>query len=64
MDIEDQQGSQNFREAGQADQTQPQYGQRVEPAYGARADQYPGWNPYVFGKPEPENDKSESGSES
>ena len=53
MDMEDQQGSQNFREAGQADQTQPQYGQRVEPAYGARADQYPGWNPYVFGKSDP-----------
>lgn len=63
-DMEDQQGSQNFREAGQADQTQPQYGQRVEPAYGARADQYPGWNPYVFGKPDPEPDKTENGSAS
>lgn len=59
-DMEDQQGAQVPQEAGRADQAQPQYGQRVEPAYGARADQYPGWNPYVFGKPDPEPVKNDA----
>ena len=29
---------------------QPQYGQRIEPEYGARADEFPpNYNPYVYG---------------
>ena len=32
---------------------QPQYGQIRQPEYGQMASQYPGWDPYVFGRPEP-----------
>ncbi|MEK0306471.1 hypothetical protein [Bifidobacterium favimelis] len=42
-------------QAGQGGRTggdEPAYGQRVEPEYGARASQYPGWDPYVFGRPD------------
>lgn len=60
-DMEDQQGAQEPQEAGSRDdQAQPRYGRHVEPAYGARADQYPGWNPYVFGKPDPEPVRSDA----
>ncbi|TPF96169.1 hypothetical protein EP30_08975 [Bifidobacterium sp. UTCIF-39] len=36
---------------------QPEYGQYAQPEYGQMASRYPGWNPYVYGAPEP--DKSD-----
>ncbi|PXY82347.1 hypothetical protein DKK75_04825 [Bifidobacterium asteroides] len=30
--------------------------------YGARADRYPGWNPYIYGRPDPEPKAKESDS--
>lgn len=33
-----------------------------QPLYGARADRYPGWNPYVYGRPDPEPKAKESDS--
>lgn len=41
---------------------QAEYGQFASPEFGKRADQYPGWDPYVYGKPEPP-EKKESGNE-
>lgn len=38
---------------GQPQPAQPQYGQIRQPEYGQMASQYPGWDPYVFGRPEP-----------
>lgn len=35
---------------------QPEYGQYKEPEYGEMASRYPGWNPYVYGAPEPDAD--------
>jgi hypothetical protein len=32
----------------------PEYGERVEPDYGQMESQYPGWDPYVYGKPDPD----------
>ncbi|MCI1983733.1 MAG: hypothetical protein LKJ47_03035 [Bifidobacteriaceae bacterium] len=37
----------------------PEYGQYQEPEYGQRASQYPGWDPYVYGKPEPVKPKDD-----
>ncbi|KAB7790930.1 DUF4190 domain-containing protein [Bifidobacterium leontopitheci] len=35
---------------------QPEYGQRVEPEYGARADEFPqGYDPYLYGHPDDGN---------
>lgn len=42
-------------------QAQPQYGQVRQPEYGQMASQYPGWDPYVFGRPEPKDDGSGEG---
>lgn len=39
----------------QAQPAQPQYGQVRQPEYGQMASQYPGWDPYVFGRPEPKD---------
>lgn len=39
---------------------EPQFGQRTLPEYGALRSQYPGWNPYIYGQPEPEEPKPES----
>lgn len=36
---------------------QAEYGQFASPEFGKRADQYPGWDPYVYGKPEPPEKK-------
>ncbi|PJM72685.1 hypothetical protein CS006_08980 [Bifidobacterium primatium] len=45
-------------------QDQPQYGQYKEPEYGEMASRYPGWNPYVYGAPEPEpSDKGDADDE-
>ena len=33
---------------------QPEYGQTKQPQYGAMSGQYPGYDPYLYGKPEPE----------
>ena len=33
-----------------------------QPLYGARADRYPGWNPYIYGRPDPESKTKESDS--
>ena len=38
----------------------PEYGQRQDPEYGELATQYPGWDPYVYGKPEPPQSSEES----
>ena len=38
----------------------PEYGQYKEPEYGQLANQYPGWDPYVYGKPEPVTPKADS----
>lgn len=35
-------------------QQQPEYGQFKQPEYGAAASQYPGYDPYLYGKPESE----------
>ncbi|MCI1935782.1 MAG: DUF4190 domain-containing protein [Bifidobacteriaceae bacterium] len=32
----------------------PEYGQRQKPEYGQLSSQFPGWDPYIYGKPEPE----------
>lgn len=40
------------------DQKQPEYGQTNQPQYGAMSGQYPGYDPYLYGKPEPEQPKS------
>ncbi|RSX51837.1 DUF4190 domain-containing protein [Bifidobacterium callimiconis] len=47
----DSQGNQDHG-SGRADQ--PEYGQYAQPEYGQMANQYPGWNPYVYGAPEPD----------
>lgn len=36
------------------EQKQPEYGQTKQPQYGAMSGQYPGYDPYLYGKPEPE----------
>lgn len=41
----------------------PQYGQYKEPEYGQLATQYPGWDPYVYGKPEPAAPKTDAKSQ-
>ncbi|MBW3087230.1 hypothetical protein KIH77_00530 [Bifidobacterium sp. 82T24] len=41
---------------------QPEYGQYKEPEYGEMASRYPGWNPYVYGAPEPDADGDDGGS--
>lgn len=38
----------------------PEFGQYKEPEYGQLANQYPGWDPYVYGKPEPKESKEDS----
>ncbi|NMM96469.1 hypothetical protein G1C98_1205 [Bifidobacterium sp. DSM 109960] len=35
------------------DHKQPEYGQTKQPQYGAMSGQYPGYDPYLYGKPEP-----------
>ncbi|MCI1636698.1 MAG: hypothetical protein LKI30_01140 [Bifidobacterium crudilactis] len=41
-------------------QSAPEYGERATPEYGALKSQYPGWNPYVYGQPEPERKDAET----
>lgn len=36
------------------DHQQPEYGQTKQPQYGAMSGQYPGYDPYLYGRPEPE----------
>lgn len=42
------------QENGSGRVDQPEYGQYAQPEYGQMASQYPGWNPYVYGAPEPD----------
>ncbi|MCI1901888.1 MAG: hypothetical protein LKI93_04065 [Bifidobacteriaceae bacterium] len=39
----------------------PEFGQYQEPSYGKLASQYPGWDPYIYGKPDPVKPKNEEG---
>lgn len=59
-DREDQEMGQVPQKAGGADRPDPQYGQRIEPDYGERADRYPGWDPYVFGRDDQESESNRS----
>lgn len=54
------QGAQNPGASGSSQNNQPEYGQRKEPEYGQLSNQYPGWDPYVYGKPEPEKPKEDA----
>lgn len=63
-DREDQGTGQVPQKTGGSDRHDPQYGQRIEPDYGQRADQYPGWDPYVFGRDDQESESSRSQADS
>lgn len=54
------QGGSPSPSVGAARPSNPQYGQYKEPEYGQLATQYPGWDPYVYGKPEPVKPKTDA----